>query len=158
MQLVEIDRSGVEACYQAGMVKPNEFRQIFMDLLAKEVQLRLESTTPFQAVSALFTQEYFLEFYQKLAATKDDLVQCVIDIATSEPELLLIDQEEAKRLFLSYVFYRKAVIVRDCSDIFKHELVESSTIMVDKETLRAIEYLSVHSSGGRDLIKTYYQN
>jgi len=158
MQLVEIDRSGVEACYQAGMVKPNEFRQIFMDLLAKEVQLRLESTTPFQAVSALFTQEYFLEFYQKLAGTKDDLVQCVIDIATSEPELLLIDQEEAKRLFLSYVFYRKAVIVRDCSDIFKHELVESSTIMVDKETLRAIEYLSVHSSGGRDLIKTYYQN
>ncbi len=158
MQLVEIDRSGVEACYQAGMVKPNEFRQIFMDLLAKEVQLRLESVSPFQVLAAMFTEDYFLSVYQKLSKTKGDLVQCVIDIATSEPELLLINAEEAKRLFLSYVFYRKAVIVRDCSDIFKHDLVKSNTIMVDKETLRAIEYLSVHSSGGRDLIKTYYEN
>lgn len=158
MQLVEIDRSGVEACYQAGMVKPNEFRQIFMDLLAKEIQLRLESTSTFQAVSALFTKEYFLKFYRDLSGSAGDLVQCVIDIATTEPELLLISGEESKRLFLSYVFYRKAVIVRDCSDMFKHDLVKSTTIMVDKETLRAIEYLSVHSSGGRDLIKTYYEN
>lgn len=158
MQLVEIDRSGIEACYQAGMVKPNEFRQIFMDLLAKEVQLRLECVSPFQVVSALFTNEYFEGVYQKLSGTKGDLIQCVIDIATSDPELLLISAEEAKRLFLSYVFYRKAVIVRDCSDMFKHQLVQSTTLMVDKETLRAIEYLSVHSSGGRDLIKTYYEN
>lgn len=159
MQLVSIDRSGIEACYQAGMVKPNEFRQMFMNILQKELQLRLEAASFSDSFKSIFTKEnYFVKLYQDLSDCKEDVAQCIMNLAASEPEKLLIDEADSRKLFLSHVFYRKALLVRDCSDIFKHELSTSSTILVDKETLRAIEYLSTHSAGGKDLLRAYYEN
>lgn len=158
MQLVGIDRSGIETCYQLGMVKPNEFRQIFMNILQKELQLRLEATTTLNVFKTLFSKEnYFISLYQDLSDCEDDIAQCIINLASSEPEKLLIDEEDAKKLFLSHIFYKKALLVRDCSDIFKHGLVESSTVLVDKETLRAIEYLSTHATGGKALLKELFE-
>ena len=40
MTLIEIDRNGIDECYQAGLVKPNEFRQIYIDKIEKEISLR----------------------------------------------------------------------------------------------------------------------
>lgn len=158
MQLVGIDRSGIETCYQLGMVKPNEFRQIFMNILQKELQLRLEAATTLNVFKTLFSKEnYFISLYQELSDCEDDIAQCIINLASSEPEKLLIDEEDAKKLFLSHIFYKKALLVRDCSDIFKHGLVESSTVLVDKETLRAIEYLSTHATGGKALLKELFE-
>lgn len=158
MQLVGIDRSGIETCYQLGMVKPNEFRQIFMNILQKELQLRLEAATTLNVFKTLFSKEnYFISLYQDLSDCEDDIAQCIINLASSEPEKLLIDEEDAKKLFLSHIFYKKALLVRDCSDIFKHGLVESSTVLVDKETLRAIEYLSTHATGGKALLKELFE-
>lgn len=158
MQLVAINRTGIETCYQLGMVKPNEFRQIFMNILQKELQLRLEAASVLDVFKTLFTKEnYFVNLYQDLSDCKEDLAQCIINLASSEPEKLLIEEEEAKKLFLSHVFYKKALLVRDCSDIFKHDLVDEKSIFVDKETLRAIEYLSTHATGGKALLKELFE-
>lgn len=154
MHLVGINRAGIETCYQLGMVKPNEFRQVFMNILQKELQLRLEAATVSDLLRTLFSKRnYFIALYQNLSECEDDIVQCIISLASSAPNKLLIEEEEAKKLFLSYIFHRKALLVRDCSDIFKHDLVESPTILVDKETLRAIEYLSTYTTGGKALLK-----
>lgn len=158
MQLVSIKRTGIETCYQLGMVKPNEFRQLFMNILQKELQLRLETTTAIDVFKTLFSKEnHFIRLYQELSDCEEDIAQCIINLASSEPEKLLIDEEDAKKLFLSHIFYKKALLVRDCSDIFKHGLVDVDTILVDKETLRAIEYISTHASGGKALLKELFE-
>ena len=45
MVFVEIDKNGIDECYQAGLVKPNEFRQICSNLIEQEISLRLENLT-----------------------------------------------------------------------------------------------------------------
>ena len=55
MTLIEIDRNGIDECYQAGLVKPNEFRQIYIDKIEKEISLRLENMTTLQKVQMFFS-------------------------------------------------------------------------------------------------------
>ena len=37
MAFVEIGRNGIDECYQAGLVKPNEFRQIYINKIEEEI-------------------------------------------------------------------------------------------------------------------------
>jgi len=157
MHLVKIDSAGIDECYELGIVKPNEYRQICMNLLERELQLRLEAVTPLQFIKSLLSKEnYFLNYYQELSDCKEDLIQCIMNIVVNSPELLLITEEEARKLFLSHIFYKKALLVRDCSDIFRNSLVSDDVIYVDKETLRAIEYLKSHPVGAKALLKELY--
>lgn len=158
MQLVSITREGIESCYQLGMVKPNEFRQLCMNIIQKELQLRTEEISLPDVIKLIFKKNnYFVSLYQELSDCQDGIAQCIINLASSSPEDLLVSEEEAKKLFLSYVFYRKALLVRDCSDMFKNNLTNADSILVDKETLRAIEYLSTHANGGKALLKDLYE-
>lgn len=157
MHLVKIGKTGINECYELGLVKPNEFRQICMNYVERELQLRLESITPLEFIKSLPSNEnYFLNYYQELSDCKEDLIQCIMNIVVDSPELLLISEEEAKKLFISNIFYKKAILVRDCSDIFRHSLVEEDEIYVDKDTLRAIEYIKSHAVSGKALLKELY--
>lgn len=160
MQLVKINREGVEACYQEGLVKPNEFRQFVKNMVEKELYLRKEkvSSSGFAVSVNLFIHSllkinYFEKLYQELSDCKEDTFQCIINLAGNNPEKLLLTEEESKKLFLANVFYKKAVIVRDCSDIFKHPLVKEERILVDKETLRSLSYLTTYSATGKALLR-----
>ena len=158
MTLVEIDKAGIEECYQAGLVKPNEFRQIYTNKIEKEISLRLESLTTGEKfkmfLSWIKNEDYILNYYQELSDSQEDLFECIMSIASSNPSHLLLDEEESKLLFLSSIFHKKALLVRDCSDLFNHSLVTSKTILVDKETLRAIDYLRKYVNGGKAVLKT----
>lgn len=158
MTLVEIDNAGIEECYQAGLVKPNEFRQICTNLIEKEIALRLESLSLIERTKMLFYwvrgKDYILHIYQDISDSQNHLFECIIDIAASNPEALLLDEQQSKLLFLSNIFHKKSLLVRDCSDLFNHELVTTNKILVDKETLRAIDYLRKYVNGGRAVLKT----
>ncbi|BBK09363.1 hypothetical protein [Klebsiella phage 05F01] len=158
-QLVEIDYAGIDSAYASGVVKPNEYRQIVSNIVEKEVLLRKESLSTIQKYKMFFSvlvgKNFFEEFYTK-QTSENSLTEAIITIASNEPEKLLIDEEESKYLFLSDVFYKKAVLVRDCSDVHKSEYnINKSKMFVDKPTLRAIEYLNKYAASGRMLINLF---
>nr|DAY73843.1 MAG TPA: ABC transporter [Caudoviricetes sp.] len=158
MVFIEIDKSGIDECYQAGLVKPNEFRQIYTNLIEREIALRLESFTlkdKFNMLKSWWREEnYILTYYQELSDSNEGLFECIMEIAASRPELLLLDEEDSKLIFLSSIFHKKSLLVRDCSDLLNHPLAISSKITVDKETLRAIDYLRKYVNGGKAVLKT----
>lgn len=158
MAFVEISKSGVNECYQAGLVKPNEFRQIVTNKIEEEVSLLLNNMTFKQKLkmfrSWIKQEDWILAHYQELSDSQGNLFQCIIEIAASNPHLLHIDEEDSKLLFLSNIFHKKALLVRECSDLFNHPLTDTSTILVDKETLRAIDYLRKYVNGGKAVLKT----
>lgn len=82
------------------------------------------------------------------------MFECIINVAGSNSELLLIDEEDCKLLFLSSIFHKKSMLVRNCSDLLNHPLTRTNKILVDKETLRAIDYLRKYVSGGKAVLKT----
>lgn len=157
MTLVEIDKAGIEECYQAGLVKPNEFRQICTNYIEKEISLRLESFSCWEKFKMLVSwvkgEDHILNYYQDISDSNSDLFECIIIIASSDSSRLLLDEEESKTLFLSNIFYKKSLLVRDCSDLFNHPLVNEKKILVDKETLRAIDYLRRYVNGGKAILK-----
>lgn len=158
MVFIEIDKNGIDECYQAGLVKPNEFRQICSNLIEQEISLRLENLTLRQKfkmfLSWITNKNYILSYYQELSDSNESLLECIIEIAGSTPELLLLDEEDSKLLFLSNIFHKKSLLVRECSDLLNHPLAVSSKITVDKETLRAIDYLRKYTNGGKAVLKT----
>jgi len=158
MAFVEIGRSGIDECYQAGLVKPNEFRQIFVNKIEEEIALLLENMTLQQKwrmfKSWFKNEDWILSYYQELSDRQDSLFECIIEIAASNPHLLHIDEEDAKLLFLSSIFHKKSLLVRECSDLFNHQLTKTDKILVDKETLRAIDYLRKYVNGGKAVLKT----
>lgn len=158
MAFVEIGRSGIDECYQAGLVKPNEFRQIYVNKIEQEIALLLENLTLKQKwgmfKSWLKNEDWILSYYQELSDSKDGLFECIIEIAASNPQLLHIDEEDSKLLFLSSIFHKKSLLVRECSDLFNHSLTRTEKILVDKETLRAIDYLRKYVNGGKAVLKT----
>lgn len=157
MLFVEIDKSGIDECYQTGLVKPNEFRQICLNKIQDEVHLLLENMSIGQKWQMfkywLKNEDWILCYYQELSDSKDGLFKCIIDIAASKPEILHINEEDAKLLFLSNIFHKKSTLVRDCSDLLNHELT-TNKILIDKETLRAIDYLRKYVKGGKAVLKT----
>lgn len=158
MPSIQIDRAGIDECYQSGLVKPNEFRQIYVDKIEKEISLRLENLTcsqKFQMFICWITgKDWILQYYQELSDSKDTLFECIINVAGSNPTALLLDAEESKLLFLASIFNKKALLVRECSDLLNHPLAMSSLISVNKETLRAIDYLRKYVNGGKAVLKT----
>lgn len=158
MAFVEIGRTGIDECYQAGLVKPNEFRQIFTNKIEQEIALCLEQLTLKQKwgmfKSWCKSEDWILSHYQELSDSQDGLFECIIEIAASKPHLLHIDEEDAKLLFLSSIFHKKSLLVRECSDLFNHPLTRVDKILVDKETLRAIDYLRKYVNGGKAVLKT----
>ncbi len=158
MAFVEIGRQGIDECYQAGVVKPNEFRQIYTNKIEQEIQLLLENMTLSQKwgmfKSWLKNEDWILSYYQELSDSQDTLFECIIEIAASKPDKLHIDEEDAKVLFLSSIFHKKSCLVRECSDLFNHPLTKTDKILVDKETLRAIDYLRKYVNGGKAVLKT----
>lgn len=158
MTLIEIDRNGIDECYQAGLVKPNEFRQIYIDKIEKEISLRLENMTTLQKVQMFFSwlkgEDWLTKYYQELSDSQEGLFECIINVAGSNSELLLIDEEDCKLLFLSSIFHKKSMLVRNCSDLLNHPPTRTNKILVDKETLRAIDYLRKYVSGGKAVLKT----
>lgn len=74
MTLIEIDRNGIDECYQAGLVKPNEFRQIYIDKIEKEISLRLENMTTLQKVQMFFSwlkgEDWLTKYYQDYLIVK----------------------------------------------------------------------------------------
>lgn len=158
MAFVEIGRNGIDECYQAGLVKPNEFRQIYVNKIEQEIALMLENMTLKQKwtmfKSWIKNEDWILSHYQELSDSKDSLFECIIEIAASKPQLLHIDEEDAKLLFLSSIFHKKSLLVRECSDLFNHPLTRTDKILVDKETLRAIDYLRKYVNGGKAVLKT----
>ena len=158
MTLVEIDRTGIDECYQAGLVKPNEFRQIYTDKIEQEIALRLENLTGRQKFQMFIhwvsNKDWLLSYYQELSDSNDTLFECIISVASSNPEKLLLSEEDSKLLFLSSIFHKKSTLVRDCSDLLNHSLVKTDKILVDKETLRAIDYLCKYVNGGKAVLKS----
>lgn len=158
MILAEIAREGIESCYQAGLVKPNEFRQIVQNLIEKEVSLRLDSMTNRQKLDMFFTElaggDWILQQYQEYSYSQEGLTECILSIVGYNSDLLLLSPEDSKLLFLSNVFHKKSLLVRDCSDVLNNSYVTEDKIFVDKETLRAIEYLCKHTRGGKAVLKT----
>lgn len=158
MAFVEIGRNGIDECYQAGLVKPNEFRQIYINKIEEEIALLLENLTLKQKwtmfKSWIKNEDWILNHYQELSDSQDGLFECIIEIAASKPQLLHIDEEDAKLLFLSSIFHKKSLLVRECSDLFNHPLTRTDKILVDKETLRAIDYLRKYVNGGKAVLKT----
>lgn len=158
MTFVEIGRNGIDECYQAGLVKPNEFRQIYINKIEEEIALLLENLTLKQKwtmfKSWIKNEDWILNHYQELSDSQDGLFECIIEIAASKPQLLHIDEEDAKLLFLSSIFHKKSLLVRECSDLFNHPLTRTDKILVDKETLRAIDYLRKYVNGGKAVLKT----
>lgn len=94
MVFVEIDKNGIDECYQAGLVKPNEFRQICSNLVEQEISLRLENLTLKQKfkmfLSWIANKNYILSYYQELSDSHGSLLECIIEIAGSTPEHLLL--------------------------------------------------------------------
>lgn len=158
MAFVEIGRNGIDECYQAGLVKPNEFRQIYINKIEEEIALLLENLTLKQKwtmfKSWIKNEDWILNHYQELSDSQDGLFECIIEIAASKPQLLHIDEEDAKLLFLGSIFHKKSLLVRECSDLFNHPLTRTDKILVDKETLRAIDYLRKYVNGGKAVLKT----
>jgi len=153
-----IDRTGIDECYQTGLVKPNEFRQICVNHIEKEIALTLENLTLRDKLSMFVAwckgEDWLLTYFQELSDSQEGLYECIIGIAGSNPELLHLEEEEAKLLFLSNMFNRKALLVRECSDLLNHPLAITNEILVDKETLRAIDYLRKYVNGGKAVLKT----
>lgn len=158
MTFVEISRTGIDECYQAGLVKPNEFRQILINKIEEEVSLLIENATLKQKwqmfIAWITNKDWVLSHYQELSDSNDSLFECIIEIAASKPHLLNISEEDAKLLFLSSIFHKKSLLVRECSDLLNHSLVNTDKITVDKETLRAIDYLRKYVNGGKAVLKT----
>lgn len=158
MMLVKINRRSVDECYQTGLVKPNEFRQIYTNIIEKEIALRLESMTIGDKWK-MFRQwqneeNWLLSQYSDYSYSQTDLYQAIMELAGNEPERLLINAEEAKLLFLSSIFHKRAALVRDCSDLLNNDMAVEDEIYVDKETLRAMEYIKKYVSGGRAVLAT----
>lgn len=158
MVFVEIGRKCVDECYQTGLVKPNEFRQIYTDKIEQEIALLLENLTLKQKwgmfKSWIKGEDWILSHYQELSDSKEGLFECIIEIASSNPQLLHIDEEDAKLLFLSHLFHKKSLLVRDCSDMLNSPHTKTDVLLVDKETLRAIEYITKYVNGGKAVLKT----
>lgn len=158
MVFVEIGRKCVDECYQTGLVKPNEFRQIYTDKIEQEIALLLENLTLKQKwgmfKSWVKGEDWILSHYQELSDSKEGLFECIIEIASSNPQLLHIDEEDAKLLFLSHLFHKKSLLVRDCSDLLNSPHTKTDVLLVDKETLRAIEYITKYVNGGKAVLKT----
>lgn len=155
---IAIGRSGIDECYQTGLVKPNEFRQICVNHIEKEIALTLENMTLRDKLEMFkcwcLGEDWLLNHFQELSDSKESLFDCIIGIAGSDSSLLHITEEEAKLLFLSNLFNKKALLVRDCSDLLNNPLATSDQIFVDKETLRAIEYICKYVNGGKAVLKT----
>lgn len=158
MVFVEIGRKCVDECYQTGLVKPNEFRQIYTDKIEQEISLCLENLTLRQKWGMFKAwvkgEDWILSHYQELSDSKEGLFECIIEIASSNPKLLHIDEEDAKLLFLSHLFHKKSLLVRDCSDLLNSPHTKTDVLLVDKETLRAIEYITKYVNGGKAVLKT----
>lgn len=158
MAFIKIDRTGIDECYQTGLVKPNEFRQICINQIEKEIALTFENLTLRDKLSMFKAwckgENWLLTHFQELSDSNDSLFDCIIGIAGSHPELLHLEEEDAKLLFLSNIFNRKSLLVRECSDLLNNPLAIENEILVDKETLRAIEYLRKYVNGGKAVLKT----
>ena len=155
---ITIGRSGIDECYQTGLVKPNEFRQICVNHIEKEIALTLENMSLLDKLNMFKYwcqgKDWLLVHFQELSDSQGNLFDCIIGIAGSDPDLLHLTEEESKLLFLSNLFNRKALLVRDCSDLLNNPLATVDEILVDKETLRAIEYICKYVNGGKAVLKT----
>lgn len=158
MAFIEIDRTGIDECYQACLVKPNEFRQICVNKIEQEIALTLENMTLADkwGMFVCWTkgEDWLLKHFQELSDSTESLFECIIRIAGDNPDALHLSEEDAKLLFLSNMFNRKSLLVRECSDLLNHNLARSDKILVDKETLRAIDYLRKYVNGGKAVLKT----
>lgn len=154
---IKVGREFVDDCYNKGVVKPNEFRQVVRNLVDKELNLR--SNLPIHKKVGFFWVSKDLDiaecehFYFSNSKARN-IEDAIVNIAYENKDKLLLSPEEIKLLILADNFYRKSVIIRDCSDILRSKYKEDDFLYVDKKTLRTSDYLQKYSQAGWGVLKT----
>lgn len=156
MKLIKIKKELVDECFKKGLVKPNEFRGIVDELVHKELFERYEEmknkNLTFNFIYHVFNNNIIEKFYKDKSKEKD-VVEQIADLAKREPETLLIDSLDSRTLFVAHTLHRKAKLVRDCGDMLESNISDGEDLLVDKETLLAVDYLLKYKNTVYDLLK-----
>lgn len=148
-----VNKDSIDAVHKNGLVKPNEYEAIRDNVIAREIYLRAEklSLKSDKFLSVLLDTNFFQDFYF-LQTGINETKSAIIYLAYNDPETLLLDQDDIAVLILSDVAYSKAMLVRDLGDINKSNHLDGM-ILADKDSLRALEYLTKHKRGLWDLLQ-----
>lgn len=156
MQLIKIKKEVVDGCFKKGLVKPNEFKSIVDEYVHKELYNRYEyfqnKNITFQFLRDLFSGNIIEKYYQDLCPIQKELPAQILELAKNNPEYLLIDPIDCKTLVVAKKFFDAAILVRNCGDMFESEMVDGQELLVDKETLRAVDYLLKFKNSAYELL------
>lgn len=141
-----IDKEKIDEAYRFGLVKPNEYAYIRDNIIMREIFLRTEDLLHKFVFGRDIVSQYYLKDNQH-----QNLSEAILDLAYKEDESLLIDIDDVRSLVLSDVAFKKASLVRDLGDLNKSNLVTGS-IVADKDTVRALEYLLKYKKGMWELL------
>ncbi|QHJ83794.1 MAG: hypothetical protein [Caudoviricetes sp.] len=154
---IKVGRDFVDDCYKKGVVKPNEYRQIVDNFVDEELKLRkglpiVKKVHFFWVKRELDASE--TEHFYFANSSKDvySVTDAIIDIAYNSPEKLLLPQESIKAMVLANKFFVKSKVIRDCSDMLKNRYITEETLLVDKKTLWASDFLQKHRQAAYDLL------
>lgn len=148
-----VSKESIDEAHKNGLVKPNEYKAIRDNLIAREIFLRAnELSTKLDKLFDLFIKRDLIEEFYLKETGYIDLNLAIIDLAYNSPESLLLDQMDINLLILSNVAYSKALLVRDLGDINKSKHLDGN-IFADKDTIRSLDYLTKHKRGLWDLLE-----
>lgn len=155
MKLIKIKKELVDECFKRGLVKPNEFRAIVDELVHKELYERYEyfqqKNLTVNFLKDLF-QKNVIESYYEDKSLAPTIVEQIVDLARNDSESLLIDFLDKKTLFVAHTLHKKAKLVRDCGDMMESNISDGQDLLVDKETLMAVEYLLKYKNSVYELL------
>lgn len=141
-----IDKEKIDEAYRYGLVKPNEYSYIRDNIVMREIFLRTQE----MRWNFRFNKTSVSDFYCKKTGLSD-LSQAILSLIYAEDETLLIDIDDIQLAILSDIATKKAILVRDLGDLNKSDLV-SGSIVGDKDSIRALEYLLKYKKGMWELL------
>lgn len=159
--LVKIKKDSINECFKRGLIKPNEFKSIVDEQIHKELYMRFEyfrqKNLSVTFLYELFSSKCIEKYYEERSTLKEGSVSDhIINLCKTCPDSLLLDPLDSRELFVANAAYQKSLVVRNCGDMLENPHSEGQDLLVDKETLRSVEYLLKYKNSIYELLNNNF--